>query len=135
MGTTIVEISGGGGGTLGWVVGGGGGLHANAKCKMLNAKTIRAICFCILHSAFCIRMKYVNLGTTGLKVPRLCLVCMTYGSSKWRSWILDADAAPPFFVRAREAGVSFLDTAGKYSNVASEEVTGGALRDLTRRDE
>src|SRR5438105_1592599 len=135
MGMTIVEISGGGGGTLGWVASGGGGLHANAKCKMQNAKTSRAICFCILHSAFCIRMKYVNLGTTGLKVSRLCLGCMTYGSSKWRSWILDEDAARPFFVRAIEAGINFFDTADMYSNGASEEVTGRALRDLARREE
>ena len=37
-------------------------------------------------------MDYVRLGKTGLKVSRLCLGCMTYGSSKWRTWVLDEDA-------------------------------------------
>ena len=80
-------------------------------------------------------MKYVNLGNTGLKVSRLCLGCMTYGSSQWRSWVLDEDAARPFFKRAIEAGINFFDTADMYSNGASEEVTGRALRDLARREE
>ena len=80
-------------------------------------------------------MKYVTLGTTGLKVSRVCLGCMTYGSSQWRSWVLDEDAARPFFKRAIEAGINFFDTADMYSNGASEEVTGRALRDLARREE
>jgi aryl-alcohol dehydrogenase (NADP+) len=80
-------------------------------------------------------MKYTNLGRTGLKVSRLCLGCMTYGSSKWRPWILDEDAARPFFKRAVEAGINFFDTADMYSLGASEEVTGRALRELGNRDE
>ena len=40
-------------------------------------------------------MDYVRLGNTGLKVSRLCLGCMTYGSSKWRPWVLDEEAAMP----------------------------------------
>jgi len=80
-------------------------------------------------------MKYVNLGNTGLQVSRICLGCMTYGSSKWRPWVLDEDAARPFFKRAIEAGINFFDTADMYSNGASEEVTGCALRDLARREE
>jgi len=74
-------------------------------------------------------MEYVNLGNTGLKVSRICLGCMTYGSSKWRDWILDEDAAKPFFRRAVEAGINFFDTADVYSGGASEEVTGRALRE------
>jgi len=80
-------------------------------------------------------MKYVNLGNTGLKVSRICLGCMTYGSSKWRPWVLDEDAARPLFKRAIEAGINFFDTADMYSSGASEEVTGRALRDLARREE
>ena len=80
-------------------------------------------------------MKYLNLGSTGLKVSRICLGTMTYGTSKWRSWVLDEDAARPFFVRALEAGINFFDTADMYSNGASEEVTGRALRELARREE
>jgi len=80
-------------------------------------------------------MKFTNLGNTGLKVSQLCLGCMTYGSSQWRPWILDEDAARPFFKRAIEAGINFFDTADMYSLGASEEVTGRALREFGNRDE
>ncbi|MBP7693052.1 MAG: aldo/keto reductase [Anaerolineales bacterium] len=80
-------------------------------------------------------MDYVNLGRTGLKVSRLCLGMMTYGSPQWRSWVLDEDASRPFVRRALEAGINFFDTADVYSNGVSEEVTGRALRDFARRDE
>jgi aryl-alcohol dehydrogenase-like predicted oxidoreductase len=80
-------------------------------------------------------MKYLNLGSSGLKVSRLCLGTMTYGSKQWRPWILDESEARPFFVRAIEAGINFFDTADMYSNGASEEVTGRALRELAPRDE
>ena len=80
-------------------------------------------------------MEYVRLGTTGLKVSRICLGTMTYGSSKWRGWVLDEEAARPFYKQALEAGINFFDTADMYSLGASEEVTGRALRDFARRDE
>src|SRR3982751_3574944 len=80
-------------------------------------------------------MDYVRLGSTGLKVSRLCLGCMTYGSRKWRDWILEDEESRPFFRRALEAGINFFDTADMYSNGVSEEVTGRALRDLARREE
>jgi aryl-alcohol dehydrogenase (NADP+) len=75
-------------------------------------------------------VEYVNLGRTGVKVSRICLGCMTYGSSKWRPWVLDEDAARPFFRNAWEAGVNFFDTADTYSDGASEEVLGRALREM-----
>lgn len=80
-------------------------------------------------------MDHVNFGRTGLKVSRLCLGCMSYGSSKWRSWVLDEDASRPFFRRALEAGINFFDTADMYSGGVSEEVTGRALKELARREE
>src|SRR6185437_14819158 len=80
-------------------------------------------------------MEYVNLGNTGLKVSRLCLGCMTYGSSKWRDWVLDEEASRPFIKRALEAGINFFDTANMYSDGVSEEVTGRALHDFASRDE
>jgi aryl-alcohol dehydrogenase-like predicted oxidoreductase len=49
-------------------------------------------------------MEYVNLGKTGLKVSRICLGCMSYGSSKWRDWVLDYDQSKPFFKRALVLG-------------------------------
>jgi len=80
-------------------------------------------------------MQYVNLGNTGLKVSRLCLGTMTYGSSKWRPWVLDEEASRPFFQRAIEAGINFFDTADMYSVGMSETVVGRALREFTRRDD
>ena len=80
-------------------------------------------------------MQYVNLGRTGLKVSRICLGMMTYGTSKWRDWILDEEGSRPFVRRALELGINFFDTADVYSLGVSEEVTGRALRDFAQRDE
>ncbi len=80
-------------------------------------------------------MQYVRLGNTGLRVSRICLGTMTYGSSSWRDWVLNEDDARPFFKRALEAGVNFFDTADVYSLGASEEVTGRALKDFAKRDD
>ena len=75
-------------------------------------------------------MDYVNLGRTGLKVSRVCLGCMTYGSSQWRPWVLDEYASRPFFRQAWDAGINFFDTADMYSDGASEVLLGRALREL-----
>jgi len=80
-------------------------------------------------------MEYVNLGHTGLKVSRLCLGMMTYGSKQWRDWVLPEDAGRPIIQRALEFGINFFDTADVYSLGVSEEITGRALRDFARRDE
>ena len=80
-------------------------------------------------------MDYVRLGNTGLKVSRLCLGCMTYGSSKWRPWVLDEAESLPFFKRALEAGINFFDTADVYSQGESERVTGKALKEYAKRHE
>ena len=80
-------------------------------------------------------MEYVNLGTTGLKVSRLCLGCMSYGTPAWREWVLDEAASRPFFQRAVEHGITFFDTADMYSLGVSEEVTGRALKAFARRDQ
>jgi 1-deoxyxylulose-5-phosphate synthase len=80
-------------------------------------------------------MQQVRLGTTGLKVSRLCLGCMTYGSKDWRSWVLDLEESKPFFQTAVEKGISFFDTANVYSIGVSEEITGRWLREFARREE
>jgi aryl-alcohol dehydrogenase (NADP+) len=79
-------------------------------------------------------MEYTRLGSAGVQVSRLCLGCMTYGSSKWREWILDEEQSRPFIRRALELGVNFFDTADMYSLGASEEVLGRALQDFAQRD-
>jgi aryl-alcohol dehydrogenase-like predicted oxidoreductase len=75
-------------------------------------------------------MKYAKLGGTGISVSRICLGMMTYGSKQWRDWVLDYAEAKPFVARAVEAGVNFFDTADVYSNGASEEALGRALREI-----
>src|SRR6266513_944931 len=75
-------------------------------------------------------MQYVNLGSTGLKVSRICLGTMTYGSSQWRPSVLDEAASRPFIQQALESGINFFDTADMYSLGASEEVLGRALKDF-----
>ena len=79
-------------------------------------------------------MQFVNLGRTGLKVSRICLGTMTYGTPKWRPWVLDEDASRPFISRALELGINFFDTADMYSLGVSEEVVGRALKDFAPRD-
>ena len=75
-------------------------------------------------------MEYVNLGSTGLKVSRICLGCMTYGSKKWREWVLDEPESRPLIRQAIEAGINFFDTADMYSVGVSEEILGRALKEF-----
>jgi 1-deoxyxylulose-5-phosphate synthase len=75
-------------------------------------------------------MEYVRLGSTGLKVSRICLGMMTYGSKQWREWVLEEEESRPFIRRALELGINFFDTADVYSLGVSEEILGRALRDL-----
>ncbi|HUQ80630.1 MAG TPA: aldo/keto reductase [Gemmatimonadaceae bacterium] len=80
-------------------------------------------------------MQYRKLGQTGMTVSRICLGCMSYGSSSWRPWVLTEDAAQPFFKQALDLGINFFDTADMYSLGVSEEITGRALRSMAKLDE
>jgi aryl-alcohol dehydrogenase (NADP+) len=80
-------------------------------------------------------MEQIRLGNTGLKVSRICLGTMTYGDPKWRDWVLVEEASRPFIKRALEAGITFFDTADIYSNGASEQVVGRALKDFASKRE
>ena len=80
-------------------------------------------------------MQYINLGKTGMKVSRLCLGMMSYGSKAWREWILEEGDAGPFVKRALEAGINFFDTADVYSTGESERITGKLLRESGVRRE
>ena len=75
-------------------------------------------------------MEYVNLGSTGMKVSRICLGMMTYGTKSWREWVLEEPESRPFLQRAWELGINFFDTADVYSLGASEEILGRAIREL-----
>ncbi len=80
-------------------------------------------------------MEYRNLGNSGLKVSRLCLGMMTYGSPAWREWVLGEEQALPFVKRALDAGINFFDTADVYSSGASEQVLGNTLKTLDAKRE
>jgi len=60
-------------------------------------------------------MDHVNLGTTGLRVSRICLGMMGYGKHESRAWALDEIEAEPIVRRAVEGGVTFFDTADGYN--------------------
>lgn len=86
-------------------------------------------------------MEYVNLGKTGLKVSRICLGCMTYGSPATgdlkpgsHAWALDEEQSQPFLRQALELGINFFDTANVYSRGESENVLGRFLKANTRRE-
>ena len=80
-------------------------------------------------------MKYVNLGSTGLRVSRVCLGMMSYGNDSDRPWVLDEQAAEPIVKAAADGGVTFYDTADTYSGGASEVATGRLLGKLFDRDD
>ncbi len=87
-------------------------------------------------------MDYVNLGKTGLKVSRICLGCMTYGSPAVvgeakggrHYWALNEQESQPFFRQALDLGINFFDTANVYSSGDSEVVLGNFLKANTRRE-
>jgi 1-deoxyxylulose-5-phosphate synthase len=80
-------------------------------------------------------MEYVRLGSTGMKVSRICLGCMSYGgpADRW-PWALNEETSRPFIQRALELGINFFDIADFYSYGVSETVVGRALRDFASRD-
>jgi aryl-alcohol dehydrogenase-like predicted oxidoreductase len=75
-------------------------------------------------------MQYVNLGASGVKVSRICLGTMNFGSKRWRSWMLEDAEARPLIKRALDLGINYFDTADFYSSGASEALLGGILKDI-----
>jgi aryl-alcohol dehydrogenase-like predicted oxidoreductase len=82
-------------------------------------------------------MEYVRLGSTGIRVSRICLGCMGFGdATRWvHKWVLDEENSRPIIKKALEMGINFFDTANVYSIGASEEILGRALKDFAKRDE
>lgn len=81
-------------------------------------------------------MEYVRFGSTGMKVSRICVGCMSYGvpNEAW-PWALNEENSRPLITRALELGINFFDTANVYSQGTSEEIVGRALKDFAARDE
>ncbi len=80
-------------------------------------------------------MNYTNLGTSGLRVSRICLGMMGFGNGSERPWVIDEEAAEPIVKAAVEGGVTFFDTADTYSAGASEIATGKLVPKYLSRDE
>jgi 1-deoxyxylulose-5-phosphate synthase len=82
-------------------------------------------------------MQYTRLGTSGLKVSRIALGCMSFGDTSrgFNEWALDDEAAEPIFRQAVDLGITFWDTANAYGYGTSEEIVGRAIRKYTRRDD
>ncbi|GAA0910927.1 aldo/keto reductase [Virgisporangium aurantiacum] len=81
-------------------------------------------------------MEYTRLGSSGLKISRIVLGCMSFGApGTGRDWTLDDDAAGPLFRQAVELGITFWDTANVYGRGTSEEIVGRAVRKYTSRDD
>ena len=86
-------------------------------------------------------MEYVRLGRAGLKVSRICLGCMTYGTPATgkpmpgrHAWALNEEESQPFLRQALDLGINFFDTANVYSSGSSEEVLGRFLKANARRE-
>jgi aryl-alcohol dehydrogenase-like predicted oxidoreductase len=77
-------------------------------------------------------MEYTTLGNTGVEVSRICLGCMSFGTSEWRDWVLDEDESHPIIERAIDLGINFFDTANMYSRGESERVLGDHLEGYDR---
>jgi aryl-alcohol dehydrogenase-like predicted oxidoreductase len=82
-------------------------------------------------------MEYARLGSTGMKVSRICLGCMGFDDAeRWvHKWVLDEENSRPIIKKALELGINFFDTANVYSIGVSEEILGRALKDFAKREE
>ncbi|MBO1358479.1 aldo/keto reductase [Acetobacter sacchari] len=81
-------------------------------------------------------MQYTRLGNSGLKVSRLTLGCMSFGTGGFSgSWSLSEEDAQPIFRQALDLGITFWDTANVYGQGTSEEIVGRAIANLARRDD
>lgn len=81
-------------------------------------------------------MQYTQLGSSGIKVSRLCLGCMSFGdpASKMHAWTLDPDKSEEIIKHALDLGINFFDTANTYSAGTSEEYLGRAIKRNVARD-
>ncbi|WP_136687855.1 aldo/keto reductase [Halorhabdus amylolytica] len=80
-------------------------------------------------------MEYTTLGSTGMEVSRICLGCMSFGTSDWREWVLDEPESKEIIERAIDLGINFFDTANVYSLGESERVLGNVLSEYDRDEQ
>lgn len=77
-------------------------------------------------------MKYTTLGTTDIRIPRLCIGGMSFGKvfPDFHQWVIGPEETRAVIARALELGVNFIDTANVYAHGTSEEYVGQALKNL-----
>ncbi|HIT02567.1 MAG TPA: aldo/keto reductase [Candidatus Enterenecus merdae] len=82
-------------------------------------------------------MQYTTLGTSDLKVSRICMGCMGFGDAQngQHSWTLDEEHSRRIIRQGLELGVNFFDTAIGYQSGTSEQFLGRAIRDFAQRDQ
>ncbi|MFI6392596.1 aldo/keto reductase [Nonomuraea sp. NPDC050540] len=80
-------------------------------------------------------MEYIRLGSSGLKVSRVCLGMMSFGDPDLLDWFVPEEQAEAIVRRAADGGVTFFDTADMYSTGGSEVITGNVLRRTFARRE
>ncbi|KAI9678819.1 MAG: hypothetical protein M1817_005878 [Caeruleum heppii] len=73
-------------------------------------------------------MEYTQLGNSGLKISKVVLGAMSYGSDKWAKWVLNEAESLPLLEHAYKSGINTWDTADIYSDGLSERVIGKALK-------
>ena len=79
-------------------------------------------------------MEYTTLGSTGLEVNRICLGCMSFGTTGWKDWLLDEEESRRLIEGAIERDINFFDTANMYSHGDSERILGEVLSDHNREE-
>ncbi|KAF9485933.1 aryl-alcohol dehydrogenase [Pholiota conissans] len=76
------------------------------------------------------KVPYVRLGNSGLKVSKIILGTMQYGSPEWQDWVLGEEEAIKHIKAAYDAGIQTFDTANVYSYGLSEIILGKAIKEL-----
>jgi versiconal hemiacetal acetate reductase len=74
------------------------------------------------------KMEYTRLGKSGLKISKVILGTMSYGSSDWQPWVLNEAESLPLLKHAYDVGLNTWDTADIYSHGKSEQIIGKALK-------
>lgn len=74
------------------------------------------------------KAKYVQLGSSGLRISNPILGAMSFGEKAWLPWVMPEAEALPLLKSAYDQGINTWDTAGVYSNGFSEEIIGKAIK-------
>jgi aryl-alcohol dehydrogenase-like predicted oxidoreductase len=81
-------------------------------------------------------MEYVRLGHSGLKVSKVCLGTMGFGTpGELFPWTIGEETSAEIVHECLDLGINFFDTANVYSNGEAEQFLGRAIRKYGSRDE